>query len=207
MRKHNFRALVICFILCLLCDSTSVYAQAKFDQYYNSDIGRYFNIRVDNSKRYISISESNKNDTIPNIYLEVFGGVLKDTYYFSFGGDHREFVGWLILAKYEYLRWKQKAKDNDVSYTNKLMDIPFPEVDVFTFDAFDQNFTYIEKVQPLPVFTVSDVGARKYKLMLIARSSLIEDQTYSITLSNEREFEKLLSKFNVKRLEKKLSKL
>ena len=182
----------ITLIIILTALSTFAIAQEKISTYHASNLDRIFNIRA--------IIGNNNN---PILYLEVFSGILHDRYYFKIDNELGDFISALSEAKEKFLDWKKIVKTNNVSYTLKPMGITFPHVAVYWYDSFDKQFTFIERLNLMPAFSATN---SKCEFELLALSGLSKDQAYSITLSTDKEFNKLISKISPETLLSKLAK-
>ena len=183
MNKYNLTVLFVMFVL-------TTFAQEKIGTYYSSDLKQTFKIKA-------ASASSDK----PVLLLEIYGGILKDSYYLKLDQELTLFIEALSRAKAKYSEWKKIAKDNNVDFTTKLMDVSFPPVSVFWYDSFENKYTFIESLNLLPGFNVSN---RTYTFRLSALSTRLENQAYSITMSNEKEFDKLISKISPEYLLNKL---
>ena len=171
--------------------SISVSAQEKVGTYNSSSLRREFNIRT--------ISENNT----PILYLEVFNGLLQDRYYFKVD-ELASFIDALSQTRSTFVSWQKIAKGNNYPITTKGMNISFPVISVYWYDSFDKKFTFLENLNLMPIFTVSN---RECRFQLSALSAIVKDQAYSVVLSNAKEFDKLISNISPDALKTKLYKL
>jgi len=179
-------------LLAILFFSITGKTQEKIDTYEQSLTQVHFNIRA-------NFDDNNK----PILFLEVFSGI-RDRYYIKLDENLIQFIEAISKSKTTFLEWKQIAKDNQVEYTIKPMNILFPMVEVYEYDSFDKTYQIIERVQLLAGFCVYTYSGGSFSLG--ALSNVYKNRSYNIEFNNSKQFDKFITKISPESIKSKLNK-
>lgn len=187
MKKFLFSLLSVV----ALCSSLG--AQEKVDEYYNSYFEKIYKI------------EASQNNGDLSVYFGVEGDSNNDNVMFGLDNDKIDkFIEGLVAAKQKYGEWVDVAKANNVTKMTKEMDIIFPRVTVCWYGS-KWWFDFAHKIQPVFMITTNGNYVCVFSGKAQASSNEYIDQKYYLALSSVEDFDTLIAKLDPTQIKEKLN--